>query len=90
MPVFSWDPFQVSPDGIHLLNIDFRDGKKSDNILLTRYNPIPLGEFETEADVDQCIFNGHLKSDSEAYATLTGGCPFQDSFEVNKYYTLGI
>ena len=82
VPKFSWDPVQLSSDGIPLLNVDFFDGKKSDSILLTRYNPIPLEDFEKDGDVDHCIFNGYLKDDPDVYVTLTGGCPFDDNFEV--------
>ena len=84
VPILSWDPVQVSPDGIPLLNIYFNDGKKNDSILLARYNPIPLEDFETQAEVDQCIFNGYLKDEPDVYVTLTGGCPFDQNFEVRE------
>jgi hypothetical protein len=33
-----------------------------------------------------CIFHGYLKNEPESSVTMTGGCPFENSFEVrNKY-----
>ena len=37
---------------------------------------------EDDDDDDQCIFKGFLRDEPEAGVTLTGGCPFQNSFEV--------
>ena len=37
---------------------------------------------DEEDDDDQCIFKGFLRDEPEAGVTLTGGCPFQNSFEV--------
>ena len=51
---------------------------------LERFNPIPWtlpGE-----TVDPCIFRGHLHNESNVYVALIGGCPFNDTFEVRKFF----
>ena len=62
--------------------IHFHDGKPDDIALLQPINPIPKGENEDEDSIDKCIFAGHLLLEKNVRVTLTGGCPFEDSFEV--------
>jgi hypothetical protein len=40
--------------------------------------------YAIRSDVDPCIFEGWLQNESNVYVTLTGGCPYEDSFEVNE------
>jgi hypothetical protein len=37
---------------------------------------------EASGSDESCIFHGYLKNEPEAYVTMTGGCPFENSFEV--------
>ena len=37
------------------------------------------------SDVDKCIFVGTLRDESDVTVTLTGGCPFDESFEVKTF-----
>jgi hypothetical protein len=37
---------------------------------------------ETLESIDSCIFSGFLRNESDVAVTITGGCPFQNSFEV--------
>jgi hypothetical protein len=53
-----------------------------DVAILSKVNPIPQTSLESDNDVDDCIFVGHLRDESGVRVTLTGGCPFQYSFEV--------
>jgi hypothetical protein len=60
-----------------------------------QFNPIPRGRNEKEEDIDGCIFDGFLRTEDKVYVTLTGGCPFEDSFEVTDediytYLQLGL
>jgi len=82
VPSFSWIPESGSSEGVPHLAIHFNDGKPDDIAVLKRFNPIPRGANEREEDIDQCIFNGYLLFESDVYVTLTGGCPFEDSFEI--------
>ena len=66
------------------MKIHFHDGKPDDVALLKRFNPIARGANEKEEDIDKCIFNGYLQHESNVYVTMTGGCPFEDSFEVSQ------
>ncbi len=83
MPTFAWIQDEVSPDGVPLLSINFHDGRKNDVAVLKHFNPIPRGKNEREEDIDNCIFDGFLRDESKVYVTLTGGCPFEDSFDVS-------
>jgi hypothetical protein len=47
-------------------------------ILYFRYNPFQ----EESNDKDICIFNGFLRDEPDVYVTMSGGCPFSNSFEV--------
>ena len=62
--------------------IHFHDGQPDDIALLKYDNPIPKGADEDEDSIDKCIFGGYLLRESDVYVTLTGGCPFEDTFEV--------
>jgi hypothetical protein len=64
------------------LAIHFHDGKPDDIALLKRINPIPKGVNEDEDSIDKCIFSGKLLLEKDVQVTMTGGCPFEDSFEV--------
>jgi hypothetical protein len=37
---------------------------------------------ETAADVEFCIFDGHLRDHPDIPVTLTGGCPYDNTYEV--------
>jgi hypothetical protein len=43
---------------------------------------IPNKVSEKEENIDKCIFRGHLRGEPSVYLVLTGGCPFEDHFEV--------
>ena len=83
MPSFTWVQDEFSPDGVPLLSINFHDEQPNDVAILKSYNPIPKQALELEENVDKCIFNGHLRDESTVYVTLTGGCPFENNFEVS-------
>jgi len=83
VPTFTWLEKGFSPSGVPLLSIDFHDGKPADVALLKHYNPIPKQVNEREENIDKCIFNGHLRDESKVYVTLTGGCPFDSTFDVS-------
>jgi len=74
--------FKVSSDGVPLLVIDFHDGKPYDVAELKQFNPIPRMKHEAEESIDNCIFQGRLRDEPKVFVTLTGGCPFDTSFEV--------
>jgi hypothetical protein len=82
LPSFMWDPVEKSDDGIPLLHIRFPDGGPSDVAHLKRFNPIAKLEREKEEDIDNCIFNGFLRDGGNS-VVLTGGCPFEDNFEMS-------
>ncbi len=82
MPTFTWLHRQFSPDGVPLLSINFHDGKPDDVAVLKQINPIPRQPKEREENIDNCIFGGFLQMETTVYVTLTGGCPFEDNFEV--------
>ena len=85
-PSFTWIPDSGSEAGVPHLAIHFHDGKPDDIAILERFNPIPKKAHETEESIDKCIFRGYLLHESNVYVTLTGGCPFEDSFEVLLRY----
>ena len=87
LPSFTWDRHHNSYFGVPILIIQFPDGGDDDSALLRIFNPISAGNGET---VDSCIFNGRLQDESDVYVTLTGGCPFQDTFEVKAIFNFGI
>ena len=70
--------------------IHFGDGKPDDIAMLKRFNPIPKQANEPEASIDSCIFRGNLLLESEVSVVLTGGCPFEDTFEVKIFYMSGV
>ena len=83
VPSFTWVQDEFSPDGVPLLSINFHDEQPNDVAILKSYNPIPKQALELEENVDKCIFNGHLRDESNVYVTLTGGCPFENNFDVS-------
>ena len=82
VPTFSWLHDESSPTGVPLLSVDFHDGTAADVAVLKQINPIARRPHEKEEDIDQCIFDGFLKNEDKVYVTLTGGCPFEDTFQV--------
>ena len=72
----------ILQDGIALLGVDFHDGKNPDAFLLESFNPFSQLKGENGSEMDICIFRGYLRDEPTVFATLTGGCPFEDSFEV--------
>jgi len=82
VPTFTWLHRQFSPDGVPLLSINFHDGKPDDVAVLKQINPIPRQPKEREENIDNCIFGGFLQMETTVYVTLTGGCPFEDNFEI--------
>jgi hypothetical protein len=86
VPTFTWLEDQFSPDGIPLLSINFHDGKPNDVAILKQFNPIPRQRKEREENIDKCIFNGYLRDESTVYVTLTGGCPFDKTFDVRMTF----
>ena len=63
-------------------SINFHDGKPNDVAILNQLNPIPRQPTESEDQIDRCIFGGFLRDEPAVYAVLSGGCPFQNTFEV--------
>ena len=82
VPKFSWSQEGCSRDGIAHLNVVFPDSDITDIAILSPANPIPRQAEELDQDVDNCIFSGFLRDEPDSVITLTGGCPFEDSFEV--------
>jgi hypothetical protein len=82
VPTFSWQKGQFSPEGVPTLTINFHDGKPADVAIFKQLNPIARQQSESEDKIDRCIFGGFLRDESAAYVVLTGGCPYEDSFEV--------
>ena len=82
IPTFTWQKERFSPEGVPLLNVNFHDGKPADVVVFKHLNPIERQESESEDKIDRCIFAGFLRDESATYVVLTGGCPFEDSFEV--------
>ncbi len=68
--------------GIPLLKVTFPDDNYFDYIHFNTFNPIPMQPHEKEEDIEPCLFEGYLEKEVDVYAVLTGGCPFNDSFEV--------
>jgi hypothetical protein len=81
LPSFTWDSAHNSSYGVPQLIIHFPDGGANDAALLNWFNPIPA---EHHGTVDDCIFMGHLR-DERVAVTLTGGCPFSNTFEVRYF-----
>lgn len=81
LPSFQWDKDQHSkPNNTeeHLW-ITFPDGGPDDVAILQHFNPI----LEPNAtNVDDCIFHGALKNESEVRVALNG-CPLSKSFQVS-------
>ena len=82
VPTFSWQEEPEPPTSLPLLRIDYPDGIHHDFAVLKRFNPFPKTDRELEEDIDNCIFNGHLLYEKDVYVALTGGCPYDDHFEV--------
>ncbi len=82
MPSFEWMRNENSSTGVPLLRIRFQDNGTDDFAVLNKFNPIPQSPNESVEEMDDCIFSGFLKDESNVYVTLTGGCPFENSFEV--------
>ena len=87
-PSFTWIPDSGSEAGVPHLAIHFHDGKPDDIALLKRFNPIPQQNGEAESSIDNCIFRGNLLLESEVSVVLTGGCPFEDTFEVKNFNSI--
>ena len=83
-PAFTWSEDESSADGIPLLIVQYPDGAK-DVALLRRFNPIAQRPDENESEIDSCIFEGFLRTESSVYVTVTGGCPFSDNYEVRYF-----
>ena len=81
-PKFSWSTDECSRSGVAHLNVVFPDSGVADVAVLTFSNPIPPQAGELDDDVDGCIFSGFLRDEPDSLVTLTGGCPFEDTFEV--------
>ena len=84
VPTFTWLEDRSSESGVPLLAVDFHDGKPDDVAILKQFNPIPMQAHEREEDIDNCIFNGHLRDEPNVHVTLTGGCPFDKNFDVSS------
>ena len=84
IPTFTWHESETSPTGVPLLSINFNDGGASDVAILKQINPIRRQPGEREEDIDSCIFDGFLQDESKVYITLTGGCTFEDTFDVSE------
>lgn len=82
LPSFKWDVEQhkKSKGQEEFLWITFPDGGPKDVAILKRINPIP-DEDEEEQGVDDCIFSGSLKNESNVMVSLNG-CPLAKTFEV--------
>jgi len=81
IPSFSWVENRASEAGVPILKVTFPGNNEVDFIHLRHFNPIPLQPHERKEDVDLCIFEGHLENEPDVYAVLTGGCPFEDTFQ---------
>ena len=79
VPSFSWHRSAKSADGIPNLLINFPDGSQ-DEVVLKKMFPDLVSSRDNG---DDCIYDGYLQKESGVYVTMTGGCPFEDSFEVN-------
>ena len=84
VPTFEWVQDKFSPSGVPLLSINFHDGQPNDVAILRQFNPIAKSLNEKEEDIDNCIFDGFFENEEKVYVTLTGGCPFEESFDVSK------
>jgi hypothetical protein len=82
VPTFAWLQDSYSPDGIPHLAVDFHDGNPVDVVNLKKFNPFPRQAAEKKDNIDECIFTGRLRDDPDVYVTLTGGCPFDNSFDI--------
>ena len=51
-----------------------------------RQSEMDENESENESEMDKCIFRGFLRDDPTVFATMTGGCPFEASFEVKLIF----
>ena len=81
MPTFVWDENHLSFDDAWLV-IEFKDQGPNDVAILTSYNPIPDAPDDKDQDeIDDCIFKGHLQTDSEVPVSLNG-CPGSSTFTV--------
>ena len=65
------------------MSINFHDGQPDDVAVLKQFNPIPKQANELEENIDKCIFKGFLRDEPKVYVTLTGGCPFDNKFDVS-------
>jgi hypothetical protein len=55
--------------------------KKVHNILYKMQYTVPRFP-EVSASNNSCIYHGYLKAEPEVYVTMSGGCPYEKSFEV--------
>ena len=83
LPSFEWVSHDNHSSTIPLLKIRFPDGQDDDFAILKHFNVIPVGRNEDPLTVDTCIYDGYFANEKDVYVTLTGGCAFSKSFEVN-------
>jgi len=83
VPEFSWSSEGCSSSGVAHLSVKFPGSSTADVAILTPANPIPKQPDELHEDVDRCIFSGFLQNEQDSQITITGGCPFENSFEVS-------
>ena len=83
MPSFEWVSNGAS---LPQLKINFPDGKGADFANLKHFKIAPAGRNEDPSMVDDCIYDGYLTKEKNVYITLTGGCAFSSSFEVNHFH----
>jgi hypothetical protein len=77
IPSFSWSTSKKSPSGIPLLNIMIPN--EDPDVALFSYSSLS----DHENSNTDCILEGYLRDESDVFVTLTGGCPFSNSFEVS-------
>ena len=82
-PSFTWLQDSHSPHGVPHLAVNFHDGKPEDVVNFQKFNPFVRQAEEKEGNIDECIFTGHLRDEPDVYVTLTGGCPFDNTFDVS-------
>jgi hypothetical protein len=74
---FSWLKDRFSATGIPLLKVALPNDGKSALIHLKQFEQNDQRKTEVS-----CIFQGNLEDDPKSYVVLTGGCPFENNFEV--------
>ncbi len=72
-----------SESGIPLLRIKFPDNAEDDFAVLKPFQFESEQPEQAQNDPKSCIFSGNLLHDSSVLVTVAGGCPNDNSFEVN-------